>query len=195
MQQPVNNTWQLVSMVTDVHTPRERLLEPVFSIGSALRLYSKHKLDTLFSCPCVEADLNTCAVALRVIGAMKKEPSPCGYNWPILFLGDINMGTWPCRLGQTVKYGHESHRTWIREWLRWWSPAAVVNDRPILLSERVPHINKPKLSDSNKNLVLGPRWVLWHQDILADWPSAITLDFDDLILSRMWGSCHHELKT
>jgi hypothetical protein len=39
----------------------------------------------------------------------------------------------------TVKYGHESHGTGTREWLRWRGPAAIVNDRP----ERAPHINKP----------------------------------------------------
>jgi hypothetical protein len=44
---------------------------------------------------------------------------------------------------ETVNYGHESHGTWTREWLRWREPAAIVNDRLTLLSERAPHINKP----------------------------------------------------
>jgi hypothetical protein len=36
------------------------------------------------------------------------EPSAWGYNWATLFLGDINTGTWPSRLGslefERVKY-------------------------------------------------------------------------------------------
>jgi hypothetical protein len=33
--------------------------------------------------------------------ATKKEPSTRGYNWATLFLGDINTGTWPSRLGES----------------------------------------------------------------------------------------------
>jgi hypothetical protein len=43
----------------------------------------------------------------------------------------------------TVKYGHESHGTWTREWLCWRGPAAVLNNRLVFSSERAPHINKP----------------------------------------------------
>jgi hypothetical protein len=42
---------------------------------------------------------------------MKKEPSGWGYNQTTLFLGDINTGSQPSRLGglesETVKFGHE----------------------------------------------------------------------------------------
>jgi hypothetical protein len=31
----------------------------------------------------------------------KREPSARGYNWATLFLGDINMGTWPSKLGES----------------------------------------------------------------------------------------------
>jgi hypothetical protein len=31
----------------------------------------------------------------------KREPSARGYNWATLFLGDINTGTWPSRLGES----------------------------------------------------------------------------------------------
>jgi hypothetical protein len=39
-----------------------------------------------------------------------------GYNWASLFLGEINTGTWPPRLGEskkieTIKYARESHGT------------------------------------------------------------------------------------
>jgi hypothetical protein len=30
-----------------------------------------------------------------------KEPSAWRYNWANLFLGDMNMGTWPSRLGKS----------------------------------------------------------------------------------------------
>jgi hypothetical protein len=38
---------------------------------------------------------------------------------------------------ETVKYGPESHGTRTRESLRWRGPAAIVNDRPVLSSERI----------------------------------------------------------
>jgi hypothetical protein len=42
---------------------------------------------------------------------------------------------------ETVKCDHESRGTRTREWLRWRGPAAIVNDRPILLSKRLVHKN------------------------------------------------------
>jgi hypothetical protein len=69
----------------------------------------------------VKAGSNTSTVVLRVVGGDEK--------------GNLKF--------ETVKYGHESHGTWIREWLRWRVPAAIVNDRPVLSWERAPHINKP----------------------------------------------------
>jgi hypothetical protein len=39
----------------------------------------------------------------------------------------------------------------------------IVEDRPVLSSERAPHINRP----ATVYLVLGPIWVL---DTKADWP-------------------------
>jgi hypothetical protein len=41
------------------------------------------------------------------------------------------------------KYGRECQGTRTREWLRWLGPEAITNDRPVLSSERAPHINKP----------------------------------------------------
>jgi hypothetical protein len=38
---------------------------------------------------------------------------------------------------ETIKYGRESHWTLTRERIRWRGPAAIVNDRPILSSERM----------------------------------------------------------
>jgi hypothetical protein len=38
-------------------------------------------------------------------------------------------------------------------------PTGIVKDRSVLSSERVPHIKK-RATDSNKNLVSGPRWGL-----------------------------------
>jgi hypothetical protein len=38
---------------------------------------------------------------------------------------------------ETIKYGRDSHGTRTREWMRWRGPAAILNDRPILSSERV----------------------------------------------------------
>jgi hypothetical protein len=37
--------------------------------------------------------------------ATKREPSAWGFNWATLFLGVINMGTWPSRLGESRFWG------------------------------------------------------------------------------------------
>jgi hypothetical protein len=47
----------------------------------------------------------------------------------------------------------------------------MTNDRPFLSSERTPHIDKTA-SDSNWNLILGPRKG-FAQDWPADWPSVV----------------------
>jgi hypothetical protein len=47
--------------------------------------------------PRVEAGQNTSTVD----PATEREPSAQGYNWATLFLGDINTGTWPSRLGES----------------------------------------------------------------------------------------------
>jgi hypothetical protein len=63
------------------------------------------------------------------------------------------------------KYGRESQGTRTGEWLRWLGPEAIVNDRPVLSSERAPHINKPAtvqripysvFCTAIKNLVISP---------------------------------------
>jgi hypothetical protein len=66
---------------------------------------------------------NTSTVSLRVVGGDEK--------------GRLES--------ETVKYGRKFHGTRIQEWLHWRGPAAIVKDRPVLLSERVPHINKPRI--------------------------------------------------
>jgi hypothetical protein len=69
----------------------------------------------------VQEGSNACTVALRVVG------------------GDVKGSL----ESETVKYGHKSHGTGTREWLRWRGPAATVNDRPVLSLERERHIKKP----------------------------------------------------
>jgi hypothetical protein len=88
---------------------------------------------------------NTSTVALQVIGRDKKRSLKY----------------------ETVKYGRKSHGTQAQKWLHWWGPAAIVNDRSVLSSERMTNINKP-VTDSNKNLVISPRWVL---DTKTNWPT------------------------
>jgi hypothetical protein len=63
----------------------------------------------------VEAGSNTSTVALRVVGGNEKASLE----------------------SETVKYCCESHGTQNQEWMHWWGPAAIVNDRPILLSGRM----------------------------------------------------------
>jgi hypothetical protein len=49
MQQPINITRDSWIPQQVMHTTKEELLEMVFPIGSALKLYSEHKLDNLFN--------------------------------------------------------------------------------------------------------------------------------------------------
>jgi hypothetical protein len=69
----------------------------------------------------VEARSNTSTVTLRVVGGNGK--------------GSLES--------ETVKYGRESQGTRMRELLGWRGPAAIVNDRDVLSSERAPQIKKP----------------------------------------------------
>jgi hypothetical protein len=69
----------------------------------------------------VEAVSNASTVSLRVVGGDEK--------------GSLEY--------ETVNYGHESHGSRTRKYLRWRGPEAFVNDRPVLSSESAPHINKP----------------------------------------------------
>jgi hypothetical protein len=62
---------------------------------------------------------------------------PCGDGVEYLHRSPASRGR--RRKGKTVKYGLESHGTQTRERLRWRGPAAIVNDKPILSSERVLH--------------------------------------------------------
>jgi hypothetical protein len=67
---------------------------------------------------------------------------------------------------ETAKCGHESHGTQTWECLRWWRPAALVNDRPILSSEgllRKDYDRKCSVEKilivSLKELVAKTRWM------------------------------------
>jgi hypothetical protein len=59
---------------------------------------------------------------------------PC--HWGTQIRGPGPPG-WGSLKSETVKCGHKSHGTRTREWLRWRWAATIVNDRPILSSERM----------------------------------------------------------
>jgi hypothetical protein len=81
----------------------------------------------------------------------KGNPVPGGISGPPCSWGISIRGPGPPGLGslesETVTCGQESRGTGTREWLRWRGPAAIVKDRPVLSSEREPHINKPQLTE------------------------------------------------
>jgi hypothetical protein len=87
----------------------------VFCTWSVPRVYNETSLGF------TQSGSNVSTVALRVVGGDEK--------------GSLES--------ETEKYGRESHGTRTREWLRWRGPAAILNGRPVLSSEREPHINKP----------------------------------------------------
>jgi hypothetical protein len=68
----------------------------------------------------VETGSNTSTVTLRVVGGDEK--------------GSLKF--------ETAKYGRESQGIRTRGRLRWQGPAAIANGRPVLSSERAPHVNK-----------------------------------------------------
>jgi hypothetical protein len=99
------------------------------------RNWLRHKLLHYPAETRVEAGSNTSTVNLRVVAGDEK--------------GSLKS--------ETVKYGRESQGTRTRERLRWLGPVAYTKDRFVLSSERAPH-KKKTVSNSNKYLVMSPRW-------------------------------------
>jgi hypothetical protein len=95
-------------------------LDKVFSTESA-KDHLKEMQTQIGTDSHVEAGSNTSTVTLRVIGGDKK--------WSLE--------------SERVKYGHKSNETRTWQWLHWQGSAAIVNNIPVLLSERMPHIKKP----------------------------------------------------
>jgi hypothetical protein len=91
-----------MTAATHMHTIIEELLEAMFSVESVTRLYNEYQL-------ALPVWVNTCGGRLEYLHrspcesqeVTKSEPSARGYNWVTLFLGDINTGTWPSRLGES----------------------------------------------------------------------------------------------
>jgi hypothetical protein len=99
-----------------------------------------------------------------VVAAIRSSRMEAGYNTSTVALSVVGGDEKRSLESETVNYGREFHWTRSREWLRWREPAAIVNDRPVLSSERErerPTSTNSQLSDSNKNLVLSSRWVLY----------------------------------
>jgi hypothetical protein len=69
----------------------------------------------------LEAGSNTSTVALRVVGGGEKG----------------SLESWDSKIWPRLLWGSDPKMT------GWWGPAAIVNDRPVLSSERAPQINKP----------------------------------------------------
>jgi hypothetical protein len=95
----------------------------------------------------VEAGYNTSTVALRVVrgdgkgtqcpGVYLGHPVPGGYKY-----GDLTLQVGGVSRNGTIIYGLESRGTQTRAELRRRGPAATVNYRPVLLSERALQNNK-----------------------------------------------------
>jgi ribosomal protein S5 len=64
------------------------LLEHVYFIRSVSRLH-------------VEAGSSTSTAALRVVGGNEKGTQGLGDNWTTFFLGDVETGTLPSRMGES----------------------------------------------------------------------------------------------
>jgi hypothetical protein len=107
-----------VPAAPNTHSSVEVLLETVFSTRSVHRGYKDNWSKNISVLPCGDRGRKPPRVTLRVVRGGEK--------------GSLES--------DTVKYGHEFHGTRTRKWLRWRRPGAFVNDRPVLSSERAPHI-------------------------------------------------------
>jgi hypothetical protein len=89
-----------------------------------------------------------------------------GYNWAPCFWGIWIRGPGPPGWGslesETVKCGRKSRGTRTSEWLRWRGPAATVNDRPILSSERIlrKDYDSKCLVENKRILVVILKWLV-----------------------------------
>jgi hypothetical protein len=107
------------------------------------------------------------------------ECSARGHNWATLFLGDVNIGNWPSRFGESQMrqlyyvYGYGSGATLIIVWLH-----CKLQTRPLVrkgATWRREVIVTQRNKKSGNLPQRGPR----HQDKLPDWPSVtIELEFD-----------------
>jgi hypothetical protein len=76
-----------------------------------------------------------------VPGCITGPPCSCG-----IWIRRPGRPGWRSVESETVKFGHVSHGTRTREWLRWRGPAAVVKERPVLSRQRGrPTSTNPKL--------------------------------------------------
>jgi hypothetical protein len=78
--------------------------------------------------------------------------------------GRLGTPGWGSLVFHTVKYAHESRRARTREWPR---SNCERQTRP-LVREGAPTSTNPQRFDSNKNLILGPRWVI---ETKTKWPT------------------------
>jgi hypothetical protein len=111
---------------------------------------------------------------------LKRKSRAWGCNWVTQFLGNINTGTWRSRLWESRIWDTKicswvpRTRTW--EWLCWWGPSATVNNRPILLSERMLQKDYESKCSVEENIGRVSQGA-WRQDeviggkqpIVSDW--------------------------
>jgi hypothetical protein len=91
---------QLCGHVVSPATREHAIMEEIFLCGPC-RGYITRTSSSVVVEARVEAGSNSSTVALRIVGGDEKGTQCLGYNWATLFLGDINRGTWPSRLGES----------------------------------------------------------------------------------------------
>jgi hypothetical protein len=114
-----------------------------FSTDAVSLLWGTHStfkiLKTVYKkfVPLVEAGSNTSTVALRVVRWRQGNPVPENITGPPCSWGIKIRGRGPPGWGslesERVKYVHESRGTRTWDWLRWRGPAAIINDREVVL--------------------------------------------------------------
>jgi hypothetical protein len=109
-------------------------------------------------------------------------PNARGYNWATLFLGQINIGTWPSRL-RSLRNGANK----ICYWIVWDSnlrKAALAMPSKnwklhirLLVREGTPHQQTRNclkiIKERRRNIGRGSHMGAWHHDRLAYWPTVV----------------------
>jgi hypothetical protein len=84
------------------------------------------------------------------------------YSWGIYKYRHLDLLVGKTRILDSNMW---SRRTWTREWLRWWGPATILNDRPILSWERMLHKAYFRMCSVKKILVWRSKGA-WRQNEL-----------------------------
>jgi hypothetical protein len=93
---------------------------------------------------CVFSVVRTEGLSWRQLGDPRKALVEAGSNTSTVILRVVGGDEKVSLKSETVKYSREFQGTRARERLHWQGPAAYKKDRPVVSSERAPHIKQDR---------------------------------------------------